>query len=520
MACRRREDSFRRGFLCRFVVLVACSSANFPVFVCAGISPERCLVWGPGLNPDVVLPVRYFYIQAVSLKGENLTSSPGKDTFKVKISALDSDEHIRIHVSPPLDRGDGSFLMRYRLYSTVAKGLKVQVLHQDAAVAKSPYAIQGPVYHEYCDCPEPDGSVWQSVMRCPAEEPQIEEDFKSFPAIDLQHLRREGPPRFANRGGFIHYAVIGHRLYRRTLGKYTDFKMFSDEMLLSLMRKVRLPDAEFYVNVGDWPLETTRRTPTDAVPVLSWCGSAETRDIVLPTYELTHSTLETMRGVTNDLLSIQGHTGPPWANKSERAFFRGRDSREERLQLVDLSKKNPELLDAGITGWFFFRDREKDVGKVPLVGFFDFFKYKYQVNVDGTVAAYRFPYLMLGNSLVLKQDSPYYEHFYGRLKAGTHYVPVKRDLSDLLEKIEWAKGHDGEAREMARAGQAAARELLQPGRLYCYYYRVLRTYAERQAGRPTRHEDMEPVPQPDDHAAACACERTSHEKEPEVKDEL
>lgn len=41
---------------------------------------------------------------------------------------------------------------------------------------------------------------------------------------------------------------------------------------------------------------------------------------------------------------------------------------------MSLSKANPELLDAGITGWFFFRDREKQVGKTPLVGFFDFFK--------------------------------------------------------------------------------------------------------------------------------------------------
>lgn len=61
-------------------------------------------------------------------------------------------------------------------------------------------------------------------------------------------------------------------------------------------------------------------------------------------------------------------------NKTARAFFRGRDSREERLQLVSLSKKNPELLDAGITAWFFFRDQEQRVGKAPLVGFFDFFK--------------------------------------------------------------------------------------------------------------------------------------------------
>lgn len=61
------------------------------------------------------------------------------------------------------------------------------------------------------------------------------------------------------------------------------------------------------------------------------------------------------------------------------------------------------------------------------------------MNVDGTVAAYRFPYLMLGDSLVLKQESPYYEHFYVALRPWKHYVPVRRNLSDLLEKVKWAK---------------------------------------------------------------------------------
>uniref|UniRef100_A0A3B4B8H5 Glycosyl transferase CAP10 domain-containing protein n=1 Tax=Periophthalmus magnuspinnatus TaxID=409849 RepID=A0A3B4B8H5_9GOBI len=483
------------------------------------VTPEKCLIWGSGLQVDAVLPVRYFYIQAVDSDGHNLTASP--DAFKVKISSLDQKEYIRIHVAQPLDRGDGSFLVRYRLYGTASKGLKVEIFHRDASVAKSPYTMQGPVYHEYCDCPEPNGSAWLKELQCPEKESQILADFKSFPTVDLQRLRQEVPKRFSNRGGLIHYAIINNQIYRRTQGKYTDFKMFSDEILLSLTRKVKVPDVEFYINVGDWPLETKSADASPGpLPIFSWCGSTDTRDIVLPTYEVTHSTLETMRGVTNDLLSVQGHTGPPWTNKTYRAFFRGRDSREERLQLVTLSKKHPELLDAGITGWFFFRDREKKVGKAPLVGFFDFFKYKYQVNIDGTVAAYRFPYLMLGNSLVLKQDSHYYEHFYIHLKPGTHYIPVKRDLSDLLDKIQWAKENDAEAQKVARTGQEAARELLKPSRLYCYYYNALLMYSQRQTGQPQRHKDMEHVPQLDDHTAICKCKRPMHEEKHRLNDEL
>lgn len=81
MACSRSVGLVKpsqNALLCRFVVLVVFISVNVPGSASAGISPERCLIWGPGLNPDVVLPVRYFYIQAVNSKGENLTLSPGK----------------------------------------------------------------------------------------------------------------------------------------------------------------------------------------------------------------------------------------------------------------------------------------------------------------------------------------------------------------------------------------------------------------------------------------------------------
>lgn len=75
-------------------------------------------------------------------------------------------------------------------------------------------------------------------------------------------------------------------------------------------------------------------------------------------------------------------------------------------------------------------------------------QYKYQINIDGTVAAYRLPYLLAGDSVVLKQDSGYYEHFYNELRPWEHYIPVRADLGDLLEKIQWARDHDEEVMMM------------------------------------------------------------------------
>lgn len=95
------------------------------------------------------------------------------------------------------------------------------------------------------------------------------------------------------------------------------------------------------------------------------------------------------------------------------------------------------------------------------------------MNMDGTVAAYRFPYLLVGDSLVFKQDSPYYEHFYKDLKKWKHFIPVKRDLSDLVEKLEWASTHDEEAHNIAVNGQAYARENLLPQNIFCYHVLLL-----------------------------------------------
>lgn len=60
------------------------------------------------------------------------------------------------------------------------------------------------------------------------------------------------------------------------------------------------------------------------------------------------------------------------------------------------------------------------------------------------MAAYRFPYLMGGGSLIIKQDSHYYEHFYHLLEPWVHYVPMKRDVSDVTERVMWARENDGE----------------------------------------------------------------------------
>ena len=70
----------------------------------------------------------------------SLTASPGEKTFEVKI-ASPTEQFARIWIQV-LDRRDGSFLVRYRMYASYTD-LHVSVLLKDEHVAKSPFILPG-----------------------------------------------------------------------------------------------------------------------------------------------------------------------------------------------------------------------------------------------------------------------------------------------------------------------------------------------------------------------------------------
>lgn len=260
-------------------------------------------------------------------------------------------------------------------------------------------------------------------------------------------------------------------------------------MLKSLLRKTSVADTQFLVNLGDWPLSSKSQSVNNQllpIPFFSWCGSDDTHDIVVPTYEMTESVLYFQDRVSVDVLSVMGKQPVSFEEKLNKVFFRGRDSNRIRLLMVLFSKENPEVIDAGLTNFFFFReesDLKKYGPKVPHVPLFDFFKHKYLVSIDGTVAAYRLPSLLAGSSLVLKQKSKYYEHFYPFLETNKHYIELKDDISDfhdILSRLmnETDSNHiplEDQKSIIKEANEFLLNHLL-PGNIYCYYYQAITQY--------------------------------------------
>lgn len=118
--------------------------------------------------------------------------------------------------------------------------------------------------------------------------------------------------------------------------------------------------------------------------------------------------------------------------------------------------------------------------------------------------------------MVLKQDSTYYEHFYNDIQPWKHYIPLERDLGDLVEKIKWALLHDEESAVISKNGASFARDSLLPHNVFCYYTILLERWSKMVSVPDVVPQDFELVSQPAE-PSDCDCQSSP---ELTVKQEL
>ena len=227
----------------------------------------------------------------------------------------------------------------------------------------------------------------------------------------------------------------------------------------------------FPMVTGDLPIES-RFQHRFHLPILSISGQENYSDIPIPNYDDIFIILG-MKDMKFDEYTVD------WDQKTEKtAIFRGGPSgcgyTAETNQRIHLASMKSPLLDAKIVGKGNTIDSNSikfdpvhgigmlNTGIKPgnFVSMAEQSKHKYIIHVDGNVHAYRLLTTMMTGSLVIRVESPYISWVDHLIKPGQHYVLVKPDLSDLLEKIRWCDAHPKSARKMARAGYEFAKHVL------------------------------------------------------------
>jgi hypothetical protein len=291
-----------------------------------------------------------------------------------------------------------------------------------------------------------------------------------------------------------------------------------EDMFNKLCENRKLPDCVFFLNIRDHPVMrkdyknayksivdrpiTEKYKFEEYAPILSLCGSRKYNDIPLVTQDDWYRARK--KYFPDDCKNIYIENKDDkndknkdieldWDNKKPIAIFRGSatgcgvtDEDNMRIKATILSKEYPNLLDAGLTA---FNRRPKKAFNKPLdiidpnklkikkanfITTSEKSRYKYILTIDGHVSAFRLSYEFSLKSLILLQDSEFFMWYSDLLKPYEHYVPIKKDLSDLITQIEWCKLNDDKCKKISENAYDFYINNLQIDNMYDYMQNVLK----------------------------------------------
>lgn len=339
-------------------------------------------------------------------------------------------------------------------------------------------------------------------------EKQIEEDFCEFisqgisqEAIAVTHEQAAShmlaPWGQTAAGLVLRYRLINGRIFRYK-GRGSETQYF----LAELGRIDALPNVDIIVSEADgtpefyhppnfWMASNSEMQ----APILAKSTMKQSRFIVkIP----DNQTFIHWRKFSKTLLNASERY--PWENKFNMAIWRGDTTdihinnadqlpsqklaeiykTRPRYIISELSAKYPDWIDAG-----FYRlipyTAILDVAskfKKAEVDAHDHLAYKYLPVLDGWSCTYPgYLWRLISGSVVMKPDSPAVQWFYNALVPYVHFIPLEENLSDLMDKLSWAREHDLECRKIAENALKFVQEGLMPEHIWYYYARVLQKYA-------------------------------------------
>jgi hypothetical protein len=261
-------------------------------------------------------------------------------------------------------------------------------------------------------------------------------------------------------------------------------------MLDELLKNRKIPNIEFFINNRDFPILKNDYTEpyehlfdSDNIkiekeyqfkkmaPIFSKSITNKFADILIPTNDdwMMASNKFYTADCSNTYHKNQIEKwNYDWSKKKNICIFRGGATgcgitinNNMRLKAANISINYSDILDAGITDWN--AKPKKYMGHpIEVIDSTNFrFKlankinnieksnYKYILNIDGHVSAFRLSSELSMNSVVLLVTSPYKLWFSDMLVPFIHYIPVRADLEDLIDQINWCIENDSKCKEIA-----------------------------------------------------------------------
>ncbi len=327
-------------------------------------------------------------------------------------------------------------------------------------------------------------------------EKAVNEEFAVFEKEGITRKQLEQTWDACRRSGrvFFRYKIIDSKVY----GPKHRFR----SILEAILRHYSLPDVDFIYRRGDSIVSKLASGYLDFnhAPILVSAKNIGTNRQIL--FTDWYYNIDLVEGKTKDwnhcISELQNHGGTwTWENKINTLVWRG-DATDgnykknrwikqyPREAIVRTSISYPGLINAG----FVLRPTRHPSHFPGLLAermsLIEQTQYKYQIIVDGKTCTYPgTQWRLYSGCLSFMQKSNNEMWFFRELVPYVHYVPVENDMSDLVEKVLWARNNDEIAHEIAMNAMEFSETHLMPQHILLYCYHALRKYASLQKFKPT-----------------------------------
>mmetsp|Transcript_22586 Transcript_22586/g.68881 ORF Transcript_22586/g.68881 Transcript_22586/m.68881 type:complete len:374 (-) Transcript_22586:295-1416(-) len=228
------------------------------------------------------------------------------------------------------------------------------------------------------------------------------------------------------------------------------------------------------------PQELQQRIPLHRV--LSMCGTPRYADVPIPDWCFdAWPEAGVSQGAFDDVCAELASAGasPPTDGKV-LSWCGTAHHHPSRLKLLELAAQFPSRMAVNDVV-----DRSLDVHGTCAA------KYRslgeqvrrcaYLLDIQGMGYSSRLKLLLHSGRPIFIVARPWQEYYSRSLEPYRHFIPVKEDLSDLINRLDWADAHPQEVADIGKTGQAFARDHLNHAAALIALANVISSLKERDA---------------------------------------
>lgn len=215
---------------------------------------------------------------------------------------------------------------------------------------------------------------------------------------------------------------------------YNSFQTRAESSLKQVLDAIKLgiPQHEIKLSLhtGDFPTEQLIKGN-----FYYCCDKKEDLDFVFPDFIFDHWQQAGIPEFNKTVTEIKEAAEKKYIH-SRMLWIGNTQTHPNRNKIIEYSEQHPDIIEAYNTYVDQAVSGKKDI---PYISLIDHAKYKYLIDIEGRGYSGRIKMLLFTKRLLFIQDRQWKSYYHFELEPYKHFIPVKNDLSDLMDQIKFVE---------------------------------------------------------------------------------